>query len=159
MIDVYDPKWTKRFLDLAKHISSWSKDTTKVGAVIVTKSGDPISFGYNGFPSGVRELPERFERPAKYHFSEHAERNAIFLSRRDLRGCVIFVTHFPCSDCARAIVQSGIRCVVFEKSSSDDPDSKYAQEHNESFLAATEILREGRVGILDINKPRVYIKH
>jgi dCMP deaminase len=99
---------------MAENVSSWSKDnSTKVGAVIVTKEGDPVSFGFNGLPRGVKEMECRHERPNKYDFFEHAERNAIYLSRRDLRGCVMFCTHFPCPDCARAIIQTGISTLVY----------------------------------------------
>lgn len=105
--------WTKRFLDLAAHIAGWSKDrSTQVGAVVIGPKKEIRAVGYNGFPRGVDDDKDgRHERPAKYAFTEHAERNAIYnasYTGTSLDGCGLYVTHFPCSDCARAIIQAGI---------------------------------------------------
>jgi len=110
-------KWDKRFTDLAIHVSGWSKDrSTKVGCVIVGPHHEVRSLGYNGFPRGVDDdSDERHERPAKYLWTEHAERNAIYNAARcgiALEGCVLYVPWHPCTGCARAIVQSGITEVV-----------------------------------------------
>ena len=116
MIDI---KWNKRFLELAKHISSWSKDKTKVGAVIVDpETKQVIGMGYNGFPRGVDDTEERInDRETKLHFICHAELNAILNSNRSVRGCEIYV--YPtlmvpnsCPECSKAIVQSGIKKVL-----------------------------------------------
>ena len=106
-------KWQRRLIRMAFQPASWSKDTSsQVGAVIVTPDGHPRSFGYNGLPRGVNDdVPERHERPEKYLWFEHAERNAIYQGT-DLQGCIMFVTHLPCPDCSRGIIQSGIRHVV-----------------------------------------------
>lgn len=116
-MDLNKNKWLYRHLKLAKQISTWSKDTsTKVGALIVTESGMPVSWGYNGIPMGVNDnIQERFTRPTKYHYFAHAERNALDLSRSSVEGCWLFVTHPPCSDCARGIIQTGISTVVVDK--------------------------------------------
>jgi len=133
---VLNEKWINRFLEMATLVSNWSKDkSTKVGAVIVSPDGDPISFGYNGFPRGVLELPERDERPDKYDYSEHAERNAIYLSRRDLRGSVMFCTHFPCCDCARGIIQSGIGTLVHYT------DEYYDHQKGSSMISPERVKR------------------
>ena len=61
------------------------------------------------------DIPERMERPTKYDFFEHAERNAVYnacLTGTSLKGCVLYATHPPCTDCARAIIQAGIKMVV-----------------------------------------------
>jgi dCMP deaminase len=151
---VLNEKWIERFLNMASLISQWSKDeSTKVGSVIVSPDGDPISFGYNGFPRGVLEFPERSERPLKYNFSEHAERNAIYLSRRDLRDCVMFCTHFPCCDCARAIIQSGIGTLVFYT------DEHYSHQVGSSLISperaamnknSYQMFREANVTVIGI---------
>lgn len=109
--------WDDFFLGLAGYVSQKSKDqSTKVGAVIVGPDHEVLSLGWNGFPRGVDDnVQERHERPAKYEWTEHAERNAIYNAARHgiaLRGATIYVTHAPCAACARAIVQSGIRAVV-----------------------------------------------
>jgi dCMP deaminase len=109
--------WHNKFMELAKHISTWSKDrSTKVGAVIVNAERRVVSMGYNGFPSGINDdIDSRHERPAKYLYTEHAERNAIYNAVRihaNISGCTMYATMFPCADCARAIIQSGITGVV-----------------------------------------------
>ena len=113
-------KWHYRFMELAFLISTWSKDTsTKTGAVVVGPDREIRATGYNGFVRGVDDdIPERMERPTKYDFFEHAERNAIYnacLTGTSLKGCIIYATHAPCTDCARAIIQAGIKTVVTNK--------------------------------------------
>lgn len=111
-------KWRARWFGLAEEIASWSEDdSTKVGAVIISKDNDLKSTGWNGLPRGVNfaTMPER---PEKYLYMEHAERNAIYNATRNgisLQDSHIYVTHFPCSDCARAIIQSGIKKVFYNK--------------------------------------------
>ncbi len=105
--------WDKRFMELACHIAQWSKDRyTKVGCVIVGSDNEIRSTGYNGFPRGIDDdLEERHYRPEKYVWTEHAERNAIYNAARigvSLQGSRMYLPWFPCMDCARAIVQSGI---------------------------------------------------
>ena len=72
--------WDLKFIELTKHIAEWSKDTNrKNGAVIVDDDNIVLSLGYNGFPRGCDDsIDSRYEKPAKYLFTEHAERNAIF---------------------------------------------------------------------------------
>jgi dCMP deaminase len=105
--------WDRRFMELAMQIAQWSKDrSTRVGCVIVGPDNEIRSTGYNGFPRGANdELDERHGRPLKYRWTEHAERNAIYNAARagiSVNGCRMYVPWFPCMDCARAIVQSGI---------------------------------------------------
>ena len=108
--------WDTYFENLLPHIASKSKDTTKTSAIIVGQSNEIRSTGYNGFPRGFDDNDEaKFLRPEKYLWTEHSERNAIYNGARMgtvLNDCIIYVSHFPCIDCARAIVQSGIKRVV-----------------------------------------------
>lgn len=109
--------WDLKFLKLAMHIASWSKDpSSKVGCVIVGPNKEVRSTGYNGFPRGVDDsVAVRYARPDKYLWTEHAERNAIYNAARagiPLDGCSMYMPWFPCVDCARAIVQTGIRGLV-----------------------------------------------
>lgn len=106
--------WFIRFLKLAEHISTWSKDpSTKVGSVIVDKDKRIVSLGYNGFPRGVKDDKERYNnRDLKYPMVCHSERNAILFARRDLRECELFTTAVPCATCAGIIIQAGITKVV-----------------------------------------------
>lgn len=109
--------WDIRFLKLAEHVGSWSKDrSTKLGCVIVGSHKEVRAIGFNGFPRGADDDSDaRHVRPAKYKWTEHAERNAIYNAARigvSLIGCTLYVSWFPCMDCARAIVQSGITKLV-----------------------------------------------
>ncbi|MCW8951439.1 MAG: dCMP deaminase family protein [Rhodospirillales bacterium] len=115
-------KWHVRFLQLAHQIASWSKDrSTKVGAVLVRPDRTPAPYGYNGFPRQVDDdIDDRHSRPDKYDWTEHAERNAIYNAARigvALEDCTIYVTHFPCVDCSRAIIQVGMKRVVVDEAS------------------------------------------
>lgn len=97
---------------------NYSKDnSTKVGALIIGEETFEVrSSGYNGMPRGCNDnKPERLKRPEKYLWFEHAERNAIYNAAKvgtPLEGTILFVTLTPCMDCARAIIQSGIKGVV-----------------------------------------------
>lgn len=114
------------FVDLARAVSTRSKDrSTKVGCVIVGPDNEIRSTGYNGFPRGINDdTPERHERPEKYLWTEHAERNAIYSAARvgiPLKGCRAYLPWFPCMDCARALVQSGIVELIATKPDLNDP--------------------------------------
>ena len=112
--------WSQYFFEMANLASTKSKDpSTQVGAVIVGEDNEILSTGFNGFPRGVREdIPARWERPMKYNFVEHAERNAIYNAARigvALKGSTMYVNFSevcPCTDCTRGIIQSGIKKVV-----------------------------------------------
>ena len=114
------PDWDTYFMQLARDVASRSKDqSTRIGAVIVGPDKEIRSTGYNSFPRGVIDsIPARQDRPLKYLWMEHAERNAIYNAARmgtSLKGCTMYVSHWPpCPDCARAISQSGLSCVVVE---------------------------------------------
>ena len=124
-------KWDKRFMDLVDLVGSWSKDTTKVGAVIV--SGKRVqSVGFNGIPSGLEDTDLRLERPQKYMWVEHAERNAIYNTNEDLTGSTIYCNLHPCHECAGAICAKGITEIVCP-----EPDFTHPR-WGESFKVANE---------------------
>ena len=107
-------KWSYKFLDLAKHIASWAKDRTGVGAVARdSKSRAILETGYNGLPRGVVDLPERMhERPGKYLWTAHAEENLVaHAARKVLEGSTVTVTHMCCCACARMLINSGVAVV------------------------------------------------
>jgi dCMP deaminase len=111
--------WDRRFMLLAHQIAGWSKEKGRlVGAVIVGPDREIRSTGFNGFPRGVHddvEARHSRETGAKYIWSSHAERNAIYNAARigvSVKGCVLYVPWFPCAECAKAIIQSGISEVV-----------------------------------------------
>lgn len=107
--------WDHRYLDLARYISTWSKDpSTRVGAVIADAQGRIVSVGFNGLPRGVRDTHERLNnREIKYKMIVHGERNAILFAGRSVAGCTLYTTPFmPCSVCAGMVIQAGITRVV-----------------------------------------------
>lgn len=118
-------KWAHRFYQMAELVSSWSKDpSTQVGAVI-TKQNRIVSVGFNGYPHGISDSVDIDDREMKYLKTLHAEENAILFAKRDLDGCDIYVTHFPCPNCAAKIIQTGIATV-------------YCPEQTEDFLSRWE---------------------
>ena len=117
------------------HLSALrSKDpSTQVGAAIVDENHRVVSVGYNGFPQGVSddEFPwarEGATLDTKYAFVVHAELNAILNSQRSVRGCSIYVSLFPCNECAKAIIQSGIKKIVYESDKYNGVDTNIASK-------------------------------
>lgn len=108
-----DIKWIQRFLRLAAEVATWSKDgSTKAGAVIIPPDQRGISYGYNGYPKGVEDNPED-DRDTRCLQTVHAELNAILNAKKDLKGHYMFCTHPPCPECAKAIIQVGIKVVFY----------------------------------------------
>jgi dCMP deaminase len=113
--------WDVYFIKLAQEVAKKSTDrSTKCGAVIVNEHHELVATGFNGFPRDIDdENPQYHERPLKYDITEHAERNAIYQAaagRGGTRGCTLYLGHNPgfgiCTDCARAIIQAGIKSIV-----------------------------------------------
>ena len=110
-----DEKWDRRFLELAKHISTWSKDpSTKCGAVIVRPNKTIASVGYNGFPRGIDDDDERLnDREEKLNLTIHAEMNAILSAEEPIHRYTLYTYPFlPCDRCAVHVIQAGILTVV-----------------------------------------------
>tara|TARA_X000000368_G_C23009550_1_gene702839 strand:- start:314 stop:751 length:438 start_codon:yes stop_codon:yes gene_type:complete len=137
-------KWDMRFIELARHISGWSKDpSTKVGCVVVGEDREIRSTGFNGFPRGIDDDPERLaDREKKYPLICHAEENAIMHAARigvSLKDSTAYVTWPPCSRCARSLIQAGIREVVY--SSSEEIPERWIED----FEISTSMLAEANV--------------
>lgn len=127
----------------AKFVAQRSKDNSrKTGCVFVDYSLGIVASGHNEFPRRVADTPHRRERPFKYIYTEHAERNAIYWAARTgipLLGTRVYLTWFPCVECARALVQAGVvELIAYE------PDWNEARY---DFLTARTILEEGYVTI------------
>lgn len=111
-------KWDVRYLNLAKEVSTWSKDpSSKIGAVAVGSKGQVLSQGYNGFPRGIFDGGARLkDRELKYKYIVHAEQNLIYNATYNgvsLDGATLYVTGLPvCSECAKGVIQVGIKRVV-----------------------------------------------
>ncbi len=129
-------KWVKRFLGLAQHVSTWSKDpSTKTGAVIVSPNNMIMALGYNGFPRGVEDSAEDYEnRSTKYERIIHSEVNAILAARADLSGCSLYCFPLmPCSRCATTIIQTGITTVVFPYSEDVEVLKRFEVSHEHAI--------------------------
>lgn len=126
--------WDEYFMGLAHLSAMRSKDpSTQVGAVIVSGEHRVVSIGYNGFPNGCSDDEFPWDREGdfgctKYPYVVHAELNAILNSKNDLRGCSIYVSLFPCNECAKAIIQSGISRIVYESDKYADTDATIASK-------------------------------
>ena len=122
--------WDEYFMGVALLSAKRSKDpNTQVGACIVTEDKRIVGLGYNGLPRGCSDDEFPWEREGeflntKYPFVCHAELNAILNSTKSLKDCIIYVALFPCHECSKAIIQSGIKEIVFlsDKYSGTDSD-------------------------------------
>lgn len=138
-----DEKWDRRFLALAEHVASWSKDpSTQTGAVIVRPDRTIASMGYNGFPRGIEDDSDRLnDRQQKYDLIVHCEMNAILSAREPLTGYTIYVYPFlTCQRCAVHIVQTGIKRVVVPIS---PPDK--LERWRTAFEAAEKVYMESGI--------------
>lgn len=145
--------WDFKMFNLLLHLKEWSKDkSTKVPALIVDSEYRIISTGYNGFPIGVNDnIESRHERPIKYLFTEHAERNAIYGAAKNgiaLEKKIMYLLDGPpCADCTRAIIQSGITTII-------TTDAKFTSNNtskwDESFDVAKQMINESNISIIYI---------
>ena len=140
--------WDTYFMSLAHLSAMRSKDpNTNVGAVIVDDMHRIVSIGYNGMPRGCNDDEFPWEREGgflttKYAFVVHAELNAILNAPRTVNGCRIYVSLFPCNECAKAIIQSGIKEIVYES-------DKYAA--TDSTIASKKMLTNAGVSFRQLN--------
>lgn len=140
--------WDTYFMSLAHLSAMRSKDpNTNVGAVIVDDMYRIVSIGYNGMPRGCNDDEFPWDREGgflntKYAFVVHAELNAILNSPRTVNGCTIYVSLFPCNECAKAIIQAGIKEIVYES-------DKYAT--TDSTIASKKMLTNAGVSFRQLN--------
>lgn len=126
--------WDEYFMGVALLSAKRSKDpNTQVGACIVTEDKRIVGLGYNGLPRGCSDDEFPWERDGeflntKYPFVCHAELNAILNSTRSLKDCIIYVALFPCHECSKAIIQSGIKEIVFLSDKYNGTDSDLASK-------------------------------
>ena len=128
--------WDEYFMGIAKLSALRSKDpNTQVGACIVSEDNKILSMGYNGMPIGCDDDEFPWNRDSedpydnKYYYSTHSELNAILNYRGgSLEGAKIYVTLFPCNECAKAIIQCGIKKVIYDDNKYEDTSSVKASE-------------------------------
>ena len=138
--------WDQRFLNLAKHISEWSKDpSTKVGCVVVGPDREIRSTGFNGLPRGIEDNDERLNnREIKYPLICHAEENAIMHAARigiSLKDCTAYVTWPPCTRCARSLIQAGVSTIIYPK------EIEIPDRWMEDFNLSLNMLKEAKINI------------
>jgi dCMP deaminase len=143
----------KRFMHLASVVGSESRDeSTKIGAIVVFDS-HILATGYNQFPPGINEaVKERHARPAKYAWTEHAERVAIYDAARrgaTLIGSTMYVNGLrPCYECARAIIFAGIKTLVVSDMTIPEPNEGHSWR--DSMLLADEMLNEAGIAVYQL---------
>jgi dCMP deaminase len=142
-------KWDMRFMNVAREISTWSKDPSKqIGAVAVNSDRRILATGYNGFPKGIDDTPERYEnRELKYSLVVHAEMNCIYnatFNGISLKDATLYVWGLPvCSDCAKGIIQVGINRIVMATS---DVPGKWS----DSFEKSRDMFSEADIEVSNI---------
>ena len=136
-----------KFIGIAQAVAAMSKDSTKVGAIAVDDDGVILSTGWNGFPRGVLDLPERLAvRQTRLALTSHAEQNLVAQAARSghslLGSTVILSGLYPCSACCKSLIQAGVKRIITPPI---NPDSKWAEENawaqlmfNEAGVAVEE---------------------
>ena len=112
-------KWDKRFVEISKVISKWSKDPSRQIGAIAVRNRKILSTGYNGFPKGIEDTEARLRvREIKYQYVVHAEMNCIYNANyhnQSLKGSTMYIVGLPvCHECAKGIIQAGVIRVVAE---------------------------------------------
>ncbi len=148
--------WDSYFMGVAKLSSLRSKDpNTQVGACIVNPMNRIVGVGYNGLPYGCDDSQYPWDKregnlnETKYPYVVHAELNAILNSTTSLQGCRIYVSLFPCHECVKAIIQSGIKEIIYA-------DDKY--NGTPSDMAAKRMLKSANIITRKIPDVKIYLE-
>ncbi|PIS05622.1 MAG: cytidine deaminase [Candidatus Buchananbacteria bacterium CG10_big_fil_rev_8_21_14_0_10_42_9] len=134
--------WDEAFMQIANLIGQRSKDpNSQVGAVIVDGNKIVVALGYNGFPRGISDDKLPWSREGdfldtKYAYVIHAEENAIYNANKPTQGCTLYTNLFPCNECAKTIIQSGIKEIIYES-------DRYHDQPN--MVASRKLLDEAGV--------------
>lgn len=140
-------KWDKRYMELTAVVASWSKDPSKkIGAVAIGSKGQVLAQGFNGFPRGIDDTDERLnDRSKKYKYVVHAEMNLIYnatFNGISLDGSTVYIHGLPlCSECAKGLIQVGVKRIVMCKNSLENSDEKWL----ESFELTIQLLNEAGI--------------
>ena len=151
--------WDEYFMGLAHLSALRSKDpNTQVGAAIVDENHRVVSVGYNGMPKGCSDDVFPWSREGailqtKYAFVVHAELNAILNSKYPVSGCTLYVSLFPCNECAKAIIQAGIRRIVYESDKYQNTDNTIASRRMLK-AAGIELVQLENTVVLHVEKVR-----
>ena len=152
--------WDEYFMGVAMLAAKRSKDpSTQVGACIVSRDNKILSIGYNGFPIGCSDDEFPWEKTDtspdhnKYLYATHSELNAILNYRGgSLEGTKLYVTLFPCNECAKAIIQSGIKTLIYDSDKYAGSDSVVASKRmlNAAGVSYHQYQKSGRQITLDL---------
>lgn len=151
--------WDEYFMGIAKLAALRSKDpNTQVGACVVDRDNKIVTVGYNGMPRGVKDSDVPWAREGgfkdtKYAYVVHAELNAILNTPRSLKDCVLYVSLFPCNECAKAIIQSGIKKIVYESDKYDGTDGNVVSKKLLN-LAGVELVKLPFVVDVELNSTK-----
>lgn len=143
-------KWDKRYLGLAREISTWSKDpSSKIGAVAIGSKGQVLAQGYNGLPRGIFDGTARLiDKEIKYKYVVHAEMNLIYNATYNgvsLDNSTLYVWGLPiCNECAKGLIQVGVSRVVM-------PESDYPQRWIDSWNDSKILFNEAGIKYEFIN--------
>lgn len=146
--------WDTYFMGVAKLSAMRSKDpSTQVGACIVNQKNHIVGIGYNGMPNGIDDDMYPWENTGdflntKYPYVVHAEPNAILNATVSLEGASMYVSLFPCHECAKLIIQSGIKSLVYESHKYHDKDS---------FKASERMLMDAGITLRNVKEVKVEI--
>lgn len=148
--------WDECFMAMAMLIAQRSKDpSTQVGACIVNQDHIVMGLGYNGLPRGLNDDDYPWSNKdgnftdTKYPYVVHAELNAILNSQQRLKDCIMYVTLFPCNECSKAIIQSGITELIYFS-------DKHA--HKESTIASKKMLIDAGIEIVEFENKKLSLK-
>lgn len=112
--------WDECFIRMAHVIADRSQDpSTQTGAIVVTNDNVVVGAGYNGWPRGIKTEDLPWERDGsyedtKYAYVCHSEENAVYNANTSTKGCKIYCTLFPCNECAKTLIQNGIKEIIYE---------------------------------------------
>jgi dCMP deaminase len=149
-IDERQDRRDRRHFELAQHVAGsrlWSKDpSTRVAAVLIGQDPRHIAIGYNGFPPGIADTPERLaDRAVKYDLVQHAERNVLDNATFDLRGATLATTMYPCHECAKSIISKRVQRVITPPYGDREPWLTSSRKAEAMFKEAPILVRLVRV--------------
>jgi dCMP deaminase len=135
--------WDSLFMNMVYLVAMKSKDqSTHIGAVIVGPDNEVRSVGFNSFPRGINDdVPERQQRPEKYHWFAHAEVNSVFnaaMAGTEVKGCKMYTNGIPCTGCVHAVINAGIREVIVDKRWNDGNYNQWKEQAERTMVMFEE---------------------
>jgi dCMP deaminase len=140
-------------MNIAIAVSFKSKDPScKVGAIIVDNENRIVSTGYNGFVANCDETELSLERPDKYHYTIHAEMNALLFAHKSVKGFKLYITHGPCDNCLKHALQAGIREIYYK-----DPHIVKNRGTEMEKKAIKQLIKSTNASVINIDTMEDYV--